>query len=181
MRLLVQSILVGWLALASPLYLQGKVIATANWTQLSERSPFGVKPKKIVMEQAPVIKPVVPITIEFRGVAVTDERTYCILFDKAKNRGYSVPVGDKSAEYYIKQYDERTQSITIETPNGFVELELVDSSQSSSSGSDRAFDSFGGNSYSNDYDDPFSGPLDSGNGYDGGFWGDPYDDEGSYD
>ncbi|MDR2420464.1 MAG: hypothetical protein LBD40_04150, partial [Puniceicoccales bacterium] len=124
MKLLLQNILIGWVALAFPLYLRGEIMATANWTQLSERSPFGVKPKKITVqsEQVPVAKQI-PITIEFRGVAVTDGYTYCVLFDKAKNRGYSVPVGDKSAEYYIKQYNKRTQSITIETPNGFVELE----------------------------------------------------------
>ena len=178
MRLLLQSILIGWMALTFPLYSRGEVMATANWTQLSERSPFGVKPKKIVVqpEQAPVAKQV-PVTIEFRGVAVTDERVYCILFDKAKNRGYSILVGDKSEEYYIEWYDERTQTISLSTPSGPVVLGLVDPTQSKTSDSNRSSYGFGGDDFDSGYNDPFSDPWDSGNGY-GSSSANEYSDDG---
>jgi hypothetical protein len=162
MKLSLQSIFVSWICCVSSLYLYGEAISKESRTQLSERSPFGMKPKKVIEvqpKQAPVIRQV-PISIEFRGVAVTNKGIFCIFYDKEKKRGCSIRVGDESEGICVERYDEETQTVTLRTPNGMVELELVDPLQNKTSDTHQSSYNFG-NDYNPFDDNPFD---DYGNG-----------------
>jgi hypothetical protein len=102
---------------------------------LAERSPFGNKPKSVAPPPKTAVAPrPAPKTLEFRGVVVSGGKVYCVLFDKAKNRGASVPLRDSSAEYFVERYDDRSQTISVRTPNGSQILELQNSPSAPSRG-----------------------------------------------
>jgi hypothetical protein len=77
-------------------------------------------------------------------------------------------VRDKLAEYFIENYDEERQSVTLRTPNGPKRLPLKDpskalgSAQSSHDGYNPFESSWGGDSYDNDYGNNGGNIFDSG-------------------
>jgi len=128
MRRFFQMVSLGCLCWTFPLYLCGEGSPAGTGKSLAERSPFGNKPKPPVKIEPPkpALRPI-PKTLEFRGmVKMKDGRVFCVLFDKAKSRGASVPLRDASAEYFIERYDERAQSITVRTSHGPQVLQLQD-------------------------------------------------------
>ncbi|MDR3143861.1 MAG: hypothetical protein LBT57_03410 [Puniceicoccales bacterium] len=124
---------------------------------LAERSPFGNKPKPVAPPPKAIAPPrPVPKTLEFRGVAVSGGRVYCVLFDKIRNRGTSVALRDSSAEYFVERYDDKTQTIVVRTPNGSQTLGLQNFAGALGGNSSRAYASNGRTCGGRDVSSPFN-------------------------
>jgi hypothetical protein len=84
---------------------------------LSERSPFGTKPK-IQQRQVVIPQPLLRNSIEFRGVILENqgeqnESLICVLFDKTARQAFLVRARDPSAKIFVASYDSDRNCVTV--------------------------------------------------------------------
>jgi hypothetical protein len=85
--------------------------------RLSERPPFGTKPK-IQQKQVIISQPLLQNSVEFRGVILENqgeqnESLICIFFDKVARQTFLVRARDPSAKIFVVSYDSDRNCVTV--------------------------------------------------------------------